>query len=171
MFRPMSGARELVDFGGLIMASLAAPVFSVLIYGLGWLAMSATHGGHFDPTIVPGIFVLVLLVTGWGFALAFIFGGAAMAALAAWLPTWADRWQARVLTGLCAAGVYCAFGLVLAEVWTTGAFFFAPWAVILTLGIHEESPERLSALARVVVCILVSGAASGWVYHRFARRG
>lgn len=167
----MARTARLIDFGALTAAAFAAPASSFLIYGAGWLAMAATHGGQFDPTVVPFALMWVLLVAGWGFTPAFIFGGAAMAGLTAWLPARAGRWPARVLTGLGAAGVYSAFGLGLAQLWSTGALFIAPWAVAMTRTSYGEGPPGVAPVAAVIACILASGAIGGWVYLRLARRG
>lgn len=58
----MAGTRHLIDFGGLLMAAFVAPAFSFLIYGAGWLAIAATDGGRFDPTVVPFALSLVLVI-------------------------------------------------------------------------------------------------------------
>lgn len=95
-----------------------------------------------------------------------------MAGLTAWLPARAGRWQARLLAGFGAAGVYSACSLVFEQVWPTGALFVAPWAVAMTEEFHVDDarPETIAVLA-VVACILAAGVVGGWVYHRLARRG
>jgi len=168
----MSEKRRLIDFGALTAAAAAAPASSFLIYGAGGLAMMATRGGQFDPTVVPNAVFLGLFVTLWGFAPAFLFGGAAMAGLAAWRPAWAGRWQARLLAGFGAASAYSAFSLVLAQVWPTGALFVAPWAVAMSEQIHVDNARAETiAVLPVVACILAAGVVGGWVYHRLTRRG
>ena len=160
----------VLNWMSLAGAALAAPTASWVVFLAGSLVMALFQQPVVgpDPLALIGMLVIwTLLIAAWGFLPAMLFGGAAMALVERWAV--ARGVPVYVVAGLVAAAVYLTVGVLFAEVWPTGAFLIAPWAMMMDYP-PDGQRSGTASVAAVAACILTAGAFGGWLYRRLAQR-
>jgi len=150
------------DAAAFLMASLAAPATSFVLWS-GWaLATEGPGPSGLIDTVIGGTLFLVLF-TAWGALPAAAFGAVVLLPLERFWPRQPAVWVL-VPAGLVAAGAYVAVSLRLMDL--PGVILFAPW-VAGRLGTEDMTGHPLAPIA---TCIVLSGALAALVYARAAGR-
>jgi hypothetical protein len=160
-------SRPPANGNGFVAAALSAPGLAAISFMVGSLvlALSSSGGLNGQGAALFNMIFLILIATVWGAVPSFVFGGLVLAAIRR------IQWRRPPGTivyltgGVVAASLYVLAGLGIARLSPGAAMFFAPWAA------PDLWPNNSTEIAGMIASLLLSGAAAGLIYARFAKRG
>jgi hypothetical protein len=160
----MAQAVRRIDGVALLLASLAAPGSSFLIWGV-WSVFTGGPGAAGLGEQILGGLLFLILVTVWGALPAAAFGTPVLLLIQRLFGMKPPLWGL-VVAGMAAASLYAGCMLVLAYAGQAWVFLPAPW----TTGVLDAEQRGFHGLTPMVTAIVLSGAVGGLTYWRAGRR-
>ena len=160
----MAGAVRRIDGMALLLASLAAPGSSFLIWGV-WSLFTGGPGAAGAGEQLLGMALMLVLISVWGALPAAAFGIPVLVLMRRLLPGSTALW-ALMIAGMLAAGLYAACSAGLASAGQGWVFLAAPW----TSGFLSPEEGGLHPIAPMITAIVLSGAVGGLTYGRVEKR-
>ena len=160
----MARARGRIDGMALLLASLAAPGSSFVLWGVWSLLTGGPGAAGLGEQLLGGLLFLVL-VTVWGALPAAAFGTPVLLLIQRLSGTPAPL-RVLVPAGMGAAGLYCGCSVALALAEQQWVFLAAPW----TGGLLDAEQRGFHSLTPMIAAIVLSGAVGGLTYWRVSRQ-
>lgn len=153
-----------IDGTALLLASLAAPGSSFLIWGV-WSLVTGGPGAAGAGEQLLGMALMLVLISVWGAIPAAAFGTPILLLVKRLFSGDPPLW-ALILAGMTAAGLYAVCSAGLASAGQGWIFLAAPW----TSGFLSPEEGGLHPIAPMITAIVLSGAVGGLTYWREEKR-